>query len=89
MAAKKATKKAEPKKAEREKVAEELVAQQEDAAAGQTDAQKEMREYHEGEFQTHDPITGEERDMDAPLHVARLDRGETIEDVIKRQQAKK
>ncbi len=48
-------------------------------AAGLTDSQQEMKAYHEGEFQTQDPITGEDRDLDEPLRVARLDRGETIE----------
>lgn len=50
-------------------------------AAGLTESQQAMREYHEGAFQTNDPITGEERDLDQPLQVARLDRGETVEDI--------
>ena len=57
-------------------------------AAGQTDAQKELRAYHEGAFQTHDPITGEERDLDAaPPAPARLDRGETVEDAAPAENA--
>lgn len=47
-------------------------------AAGQTDSQKAMREYHEGKFQTHDPITGEKRD-DEPRPAARVDRGEYLD----------
>ncbi len=29
---------------------------------GETDSQKAIKEYHEGEFQTHDPVTGEARE---------------------------
>jgi hypothetical protein len=37
---------------------------------GQTDSQQEYREYHEGEFQSTDPITGEKRDLNqAPARV--------------------
>ena len=54
---------------------------EEKKAAGQTASQQQMREYHEGDFQTRDPITGKERDLDAPKPIARVDRGETIEDV--------
>jgi hypothetical protein len=48
-------------------------------AAGQTDSQQALREYHETTFQTTDPVTGEARDLDAPLRVARVDRGETVD----------
>lgn len=58
------------------------LAEEQKKAAGQTDSQREIREYHEGEFQTHDPITGEKRDLDEPVPVARLDRGETIESIV-------
>ena len=50
-------------------------------AAGLTSAQQELRAYHEGAFQTQDPITGEDRDLDETIRVARLDRGETVETV--------
>ena len=45
-------------------------------AAGQTDSQKALREYHETTFQKQDPITGEERDADERIQPARIDRGE-------------
>lgn len=54
---------------------------EEKKALGQTKSQQQIKDYHEGEFQTHDPITGEKRELDQPLKVARVDRGETIEDV--------
>lgn len=54
---------------------------EEKKAAGRTEAQQQMREYHETTFQTQDPVSGEERDLDAPHRVARLDRGETVEDL--------
>jgi hypothetical protein len=38
---------------------------EEEKLRGQTDEQQELRDYHEGKFQTHDPVTGEKRD--APL----------------------
>lgn len=74
---------------ERQDIAKELTTQQEEAAAGQTDAQKEMREYHEGEFQTHDPITHEPRDLDERPIAARMDRGESVEDVVRQRREKK
>lgn len=58
------------------------IGEEQKKAAGQTDSQREIRKYHEGEFQTHDPITGEKRDLDEPAPVARLDRGESIETVV-------
>lgn len=79
--AKKKTAAAKKAATEREHVAEDLAQQNADAASGQTEAQQEMLEYHKGDFQKFDPITGEERDLDEPLRVARADRGETVEDV--------
>lgn len=32
-----------------------------DRARGQTADQQKLRDYHEGNFQTHDPVTGQER----------------------------
>lgn len=49
-------------------------------AAGQTASQLAMRDYHAGAFQKSDPITGEPRDLDEGFRVARVDRGETVED---------
>jgi hypothetical protein len=34
--------------------------------AGQTDSQQAVKSYHEGKFQTHDPVTGLERDKPLP-----------------------
>jgi hypothetical protein len=34
--------------------------------AGQTDSQQAVKKYHEGSFQTHDPVTGLERDKPLP-----------------------
>jgi hypothetical protein len=51
---------------------------EEEKAAGLTDSQKALREYHEGEFQTKDPITSEDRDPDEKAPVYRTDRGESI-----------
>jgi soluble cytochrome b562 len=68
---------------ERAEVASELAAEEQKKAAGQTEAQQEMREYHEGDFQKFDPITGEKRDLDEAFQPARIDRGETVEDVVK------
>lgn len=48
-------------------------------ARGETREQKEQRAYYEGRFQTHDPITGEPRDLDAPARTVRIDRGETLD----------
>lgn len=87
-AAKKAATTKRTTERERENVASELQQQNEDAASGNTESQQEMLEYHKGEFQTNDPITGEERDLDEPFHVARADRGETVEDVVKPQSKK-
>jgi hypothetical protein len=46
----------------------------------ETESQKQMREYHEGEFQKKDPITGESRDLDGEAPVARVDRGEYLDE---------
>lgn len=43
-------------------------------AHGKTPEQQELREYNEGRFQTHDPITGEARSLNQPA--ARLDLSE-------------
>lgn len=72
----------------RENTASELQQQNEDAASGNTEPQQEMIEYHKGAFQTHDPITGEERDLDEPIRVAHADRGETVEDIVREQNKK-
>lgn len=56
-------------------------------AAGLTAAQQELKEYHETTFQTQDPITGEDRDLDEHFPIARLDRGETIEDITPQDDA--
>jgi hypothetical protein len=37
-----------------------------DKLRGQTESQKEIESYHEGEFQTHDPVTGKKRDHKLP-----------------------
>jgi pyruvate/2-oxoglutarate dehydrogenase complex dihydrolipoamide acyltransferase (E2) component len=37
-----------------------------DKAAGNTPAQQEVRAYHESDFQTHDPVTGEKRSNPLP-----------------------
>lgn len=60
---------------------DENLTEEQKKAAGQTDSQKAMREYHEGAFQTEDPITHEPRDADERLQPARVDRGETVEDI--------
>jgi len=31
-------------------------------ARGQTESQKQMKAFHEGRFQSHDPVSGEKRD---------------------------
>jgi hypothetical protein len=51
-----------PELKEAEKQAEEERAKE----AGETDPQQELRKYHEGKFQTHDPVTGEKRDEKLP-----------------------
>ena len=57
---------------------------EQDKEAGRTDSQKEVRAYHEGDFQTTDPVTGEARDLDnQEQRVVRLDRGEFLEDLDK------
>ena len=57
---------------------------EQDKEAGRTDSQKEVRAYHEGDFQTTDPVTGEARDLDnQEQRVVHLDRGEFLEDLDK------
>jgi hypothetical protein len=54
--------KGSPELKEAQKQAEEEQAKLE----GETDSQGEVRKYHEGKFQTHDPVTGEKRDKKLP-----------------------
>lgn len=46
----------------------------------EADSQKALREYHEGTFQKKDPITGEDRDLEQQAPVARVDRGEYLDE---------
>lgn len=55
------------------------MAKKNEAERTETESQKQIREYHEGDFQKKDPITGEDRDLDQQAPVARVDRGETVE----------
>ena len=37
-----------------------------DKLHGQTESQQEIKAYHEGKFQTHDPVTGQKRSEPLP-----------------------
>jgi hypothetical protein len=65
-------------KRKEEESAEKLTLEQK-KAAGQTESQQAMLDYHRGAFQKSDPITGEPRDLDETFRVARVDRGETVD----------
>jgi hypothetical protein len=52
------------------------------APGNETESQKTLREYHEGDFQKIDPVTGLKRDLDQEPSRVRLDRGETLEDAV-------
>jgi hypothetical protein len=53
-----------------------------DKVLGRTESQQQIRDYNAGDFQTTDPVTGEPRDLENQKpRVARLDRGETLEDL--------
>lgn len=41
---------------------------------GETDSQRKIREYHEGEFQTTDPVTGQKRTIVQPPLLRQADR---------------
>lgn len=48
------------------KAANEVAATELAKVRGETDSQKSVKAYHEGKFQTHDPVTGEKRDKPLP-----------------------
>lgn len=67
------------KRKETDTAADETLSAEQQKEAGRTESQQQIREYHEGDFQTTDPVTGLPRDLDQPARVVRLDRGETLD----------